>query len=166
MFFLLLLLFFTVPLVELAVIIEVSARIGLSWTLLSLAAVSVIGAALARRQGGAAYSRIRSDVRAGIMPGESLVDGALALSAALLLLAPGYVTDAVGLLLLTPPGRRAVRALVRRRLRAAVRRRITIFRAGDEWRDEPGETPPADADSGPRPEREPPEGLPPGDPPC
>jgi len=123
-----LLIFIIVPLLELMVIIGVSSRIGLGWTFLSLLLISVAGAALARREGYSAVARIREDVRDGAMPADSLIDGALVLAGALMLLTPGYITDAAGLLLLLPPVRRPVRALVRRRIRRAVKRRvITIY---------------------------------------
>ena len=130
MFMMLLAMFIIVPLAELFVIIEIGSRIGYLYTILILILVSFGGAALAKRQGYSAMARIQEDFRQGRMPGDSLIDGALILSAALLLLTPGYITDAVGLLLLLPPVRLLVRRYARRRLQAAIDRRTLRFSPG------------------------------------
>ncbi|MHB9053633.1 MAG: FxsA family protein [Thermoleophilia bacterium] len=130
MFMILLATFIIVPLAELAVIIEIGSRIGYLYTILILILISFGGAALAKRQGYNAMARIQEDFRQGRMPGDSLIDGALILSAALLLLTPGYITDTVGLLLLLPPVRLPVRKFVRRRLQLAIERRTVRFGPG------------------------------------
>lgn len=145
MFARLLILFITVPLLELLVIFEIGSRIGYFYTIVTLLVISMAGAALAKRQGYRAVAQIQEDVRAGIMPGDSLIDGVLILAAALLLLTPGYLTDAAGLLLLLPPARRLVRAYVKRRLRLAIStRRVRVWTGGPDgagWYG-PGERPP------------------------
>lgn len=127
MFIILLATFILVPLAELLVIIELGSRIGYLYTIVLLLLISLVGAALAKRQGYAAVARIQDDIQHGRMPGDSLIDGALILAGALLLLTPGYITDAVGLLLMLPPVRHPVRLYVRRRLRLAVGRRTVRF---------------------------------------
>jgi len=141
MFILLLALFIIFPLAELTVIFEIGSRIGYLYTILILVVISFAGAALAKRQGYAIVARIQADMRQGVMPGDSLIDGALILTGALLLLTPGFITDAVGLLLLLPPIRALVRTFVRRRLRLAVERRtVRVWTPGD--RGGPGPEPP------------------------
>jgi len=144
MFARLLVLFIIVPLLELLVIFEIGARIGYFYTIITLLVISAAGAALAKRQGYQAVARIQEDVGSGRMPGDSLIDGVLILAAALLLLTPGYITDAVGLSLLLPPVRRAVRGYVKRRIRLAVsRRQVHVWTGGPEGSDwyGPGQTP-------------------------
>jgi UPF0716 protein FxsA len=137
MFARLLILFIVVPLLELYVIVQVSARISLFYTIVLLIVISAAGAAMARRQGFLTVARIQEDVRVGRMPGDSLIDGVLILAAALLMLTPGFITDVVGLLLLLPPLRRPVRAYVKRRLKKAVaERRAGVWTSGG-----PGEPP-------------------------
>lgn len=127
----LLVIFIVIPILELMVIIEVSSHIGLLYTFLSLLLISVAGAALAKQQGYQAVARIREEMGAGRMPGDSLIDGALVLAGALMLLTPGYLTDAAGLLLLLPPARKVARAYVKRRIQRAVsRRQVRIFTTG------------------------------------
>ncbi len=116
---LLVLLFLVVPLVELYVIVQVGQRIGYPWTLGALLVVSVAGAALVKREGRGAWRRFRAALDAGRIPAEEVVDGALLLLGGALLLTPGFLTDAVGLLLVVPVSRRAVNHGLRRRVRAA-----------------------------------------------
>lgn len=144
MFMILLAMFILVPLAELIVIVEIGSQIGYFYTILILIVISVTGAALAKRQGYAVLTRIRKDIGQGRMPGDSLIDGALILAGALLLLTPGYITDAVGLLLLLPPVRKLVRSLTRRRIQRAVENRtVRIWTAGG---DDGPENPPAEPD--------------------
>ena len=94
-----------VPLVELFVIIQVGQWIGFLPTILLLVVISITGGILVKRQGLGAWRRAQAQLRAGEMPAAELVDGALILAAGALLLTPGFVTDAVGLVLLIPAAR-------------------------------------------------------------
>jgi UPF0716 protein FxsA len=108
-------LFIVVPLVELAVLIQVSSWLGVVDTLGLLILISVLGAWLVKRQGVSVVRRIQVELANGRVPGSAMVDAGLLLVAGVLLLVPGFVTDAIGLLLLLPPVRAAVRAWLRRR---------------------------------------------------
>jgi UPF0716 protein FxsA len=129
-FLTLLAIFIIVPLLELWVIFEVGSQIGYLPTFLALILISVTGAALAKQQGYRALVRIQEEVRNGSMPGDSLIDGALILAGALLLLTPGFLTDAVGLLVLLPFTRSPFRTWLKGRLRRAARRRTVLFWSG------------------------------------
>jgi UPF0716 protein FxsA len=113
-----------VPIVELAVILQVGQRLGVWETLALLLAISVAGAWLVRGQGLAILRRIGMETAMGRLPGRSVVDGALVLVAGILMLTPGFVTDAVGLVLLVPATRVPLREAMLRRWsrRFAVRR--------------------------------------------
>ena len=113
---LLALLFLVVPLVELAVIIQVGQWLGVADTIAVLVLVSVAGAWLAKREGLAVLRRIRQQLDQQRMPAAELLDGALILFAGVLLLTPGFLTDVLGLLVLLPPVRAALRRTVRRYL--------------------------------------------------
>ncbi len=115
MFGILALLFFAVPLAELAVIMWIGGHLGIVETIAILVGVSIAGAWMAKHQGLFALRAIQSKLQLGEMPGQELTDGLLVLVAAVLLLTPGFITDAVALLLLVPPVRAAVRFAVRRR---------------------------------------------------
>jgi UPF0716 protein FxsA len=107
--------FIVIPLLELWTLVQVARAIGAVPALLVLAAVSIAGAALVKRQGLAVLGRIRGELDGRRMPTEHLADGALLLGAGVLLTVPGFVTDAVGLVLLVPPVRRGVASVLRRR---------------------------------------------------
>ncbi len=116
--------FLVVPFVEIYVLIQVGQAIGAPATILLLVGLSVTGAWLVKREGMAVVRRAQEQVRRGQMPGVPLIDGVLIVLAGLLLVTPGFVTDAFGLLLLAPPVRVAVRAAARRYLQ----RRVTTVR--------------------------------------
>lgn len=102
LFFRLLILFTVVPLVELALLIELGKQIGLLNTITIVLATGFVGALLARREGFGILARIQRELSQGELPGDSLLDGALVLAGALLLLTPGLITDALGFTLLLP----------------------------------------------------------------
>lgn len=115
------LLFLVVPAVELFLLIEIGKAMGTLATLGLIVATGVIGATLARIQGLAVLSRLRTEVGAGRLPGDALTDGALILVAGALLVTPGVLTDAVGFLLLIPLTRAALKRHLKRRFEAAVK---------------------------------------------
>jgi UPF0716 protein FxsA len=116
----LLLLFLALPIAELYVIIQVADAIGLVPTLLLLILDGFAGAALARWQGRAAWARFNLAIAEGRVPAHETFDGAMIMLGGALLLAPGFITDAVGFLLLIPPTRALLRGLVTRMARRRV----------------------------------------------
>ena len=112
----LVLLFIVVPIAELAVIIQVGQQIGVLWTVAILIADSLLGAALMRSQGRAAWRRFNEATAAGRVPAREVLDGALVIFGGALLLTPGFITDIFGLILLIPPTRALVRGVLARRL--------------------------------------------------
>jgi len=136
MLFLLVLLFIVVPIAEIYVIIQVGQAIGVLWTILLLIADSIIGARLLSWQGRRVWQRFQEALAAGRMPHREVMDGVLIIVGGAFLLAPGFITDALGLVLLIPP----TRALVRRLLaRTIITRRFRVARVGT-W--PPGGPPP------------------------
>ncbi|MEM7287832.1 MAG: FxsA family protein [Actinomycetota bacterium] len=120
MFPLLVLLFIVVPIVELYVIVQVAGGIGVLETIGLLIVVSVVGAWLVRREGLGVLRKVQTQLAAGEMPTKQIVDGGLIMFAGALMLTPGFVTDAVGVLLLIPPTRIAVRTILMRRFRGRI----------------------------------------------
>ncbi len=109
-------LFIVVPLLELAVILEIGREIGVGPTIAVLIADSVLGSLLMRAQGRAAWRRFTQATRSGRPPAREVIDGALIIAGGALLLTPGFLTDILGLALLLPPTRAVVRRVVARRL--------------------------------------------------
>jgi len=102
------LLFLAIPLVEIWLLIKVGGIIGALPTVALVVLTAVIGAALARHQGLATLRRLQATVDRGETPAIELLEGVLLLAGALLLLTPGFFTDALGFACLIPPVRRAL----------------------------------------------------------
>jgi UPF0716 protein FxsA len=111
-----------VPLVEIAVAIQVAHHVGGLDTVLLLIGLSFGGVWLAKQAGFGVLARMRDQVALGVMPGKEMIDGVLVFVAGVLLLVPGFVTGVIGLVLLIPPVRVAVRGGITRRLRGRVSR--------------------------------------------
>src|SRR4051794_37129037 len=124
MFGLLLLVLLAIPVVELWLAIQVAHQIGAFNTLVLLIAVSIAGAWLLKQQGRAAWARLQEALGRGEVPTKEAADGAMILLGGALLLVPGFLTDAIGLVLLTPPARSGLRGLSRRLLTRWARRRV------------------------------------------
>lgn len=116
MFLRLLLLFTTVPLVELALLLWIGRHIGILPTVLLIFFTGALGATLARHQGLSTWQRLEAALAAGRLPGRELVEGFLILLAGAVLLTPGVLTDVAGFLLLVPPVRRWIVRQARARL--------------------------------------------------
>lgn len=112
---LLVLLFIVVPIAELALLIQVGQLIGVWWTVALLLADAVLGSLLLRSQSRAAWRRFNAALGAGRIPHREVVDGVLVIFGGVLLLTPGFISDAFGLLFLFPPTRALLRGLLVRR---------------------------------------------------
>ena len=91
-----------VPIIEIALFILIGGEIGLGWTLLLILVTAIVGTVLLRSQGLATMERIRTETRAGRVPGRELAHGLMLLVAGILLLTPGFFTDTLGFLLFVP----------------------------------------------------------------
>ena len=112
----LLLLFLVVPILELAVIVQVGQALGTVPTLALLVLMSVTGAWLMKREGIGVLRRAQRQVRDGRVPSREVADGFLIVLGGALMLTPGFVSDLVGMALLLPPVRAVVRPALLRRL--------------------------------------------------
>lgn len=108
--------FLLVPLIEIALFIQIGGAIGLWPTLAIVILTAILGTWLVRTQGLMAIGQLRNSFSDLRDPTEPLAHGAMILIAGALLLTPGFFTDAVGFLLLTPPVRMAVYRYVRARV--------------------------------------------------
>ncbi len=117
MLFRLFLLFTLIPVIELALLVEVGGRIGKAPTIAVVLGTGAAGAWLARSQGLRALQRLQEAVRTAQFPGEEIFDGILILAGGLLLLTPGFLTDILGFCALVPGSRYLLKALVKSRVR-------------------------------------------------
>jgi UPF0716 protein FxsA len=117
-----LLLFVAWVIAEVFVAIQVAHAIGALATVLLLVLSWPLGWWAWRAQGRAAWRRLGAAVSAGRSPGREVLDGALILLGGLLLIVPGFISDALGLLALLPP----TRALMRRGLARNLQSRLVV----------------------------------------
>ncbi|WP_194097649.1 FxsA family protein [Marivivens aquimaris] len=127
----LLLAFIAVPLIEIALFINVGGLIGLWPTLLIVLLTAILGANLVKREGAKELLRLRQSFNDLRDPSENLAGGAMILFSGALLLTPGFFTDAVGFALLIP----AVRTSVYKYLRGKVK--VQSFTYGQTMQREP-----------------------------
>ena len=138
----LILLFILVPIAEIYVIIQVGQAIGALPTVAILIVDSIVGAWLLRAQGRRAWAAFGEALRAGRMPHREILNGALVIVGGAFLLTPGFISDAVGLLLLLPPTRAAIARGVTRMLARRGPLRWTTVVTPPGGRPVPGNRPP------------------------
>lgn len=118
----LLALFLIVPVVELALLIQIGGWIGFWPTVGIIALTGLVGTYLARREGLAVWKRFNERLHAGGLPSRELLDGVIILVSGALLITPGVFSDIVGLIGLVPATRKLIRNYLNRRIRGAVER--------------------------------------------
>lgn len=122
------------PMLEVAVIISVGRQIGIGWTLLMLVFWSSLGAWLVTREGSRTWRLLKNSLATGHELSRQLTDAALVLVGGTLLLAPGFVTDAMGLFLVVP----FTRPITRRVLQRVVEKKLLGgLISGDPFGEEP-----------------------------
>jgi len=108
MFQLLFLIFVIVPIIEIAVLMQVGALIG-GWPTVGIVIITAwLGAANVRQQGLSTIQNLQLKMAQGEMPSEEIVAGLLLMVAGVFLVTPGFVTDALGLSLLIPIVRKSL----------------------------------------------------------
>ncbi len=125
--------FIGLPLLEIAVFIEVGSALGVWPTIAATVATAIAGSLLLRAQGLATLLRARAQMDQGQVPAREMFEGICLVLAGALLLVPGFVTDALGLLLFVPPFRELLRRFIGQRLAArGGQGRTRIFVDGQE----------------------------------
>jgi len=115
MFFKLFLAFTLIPVAEIYLIIKLGGHLGAFNTVAIILITGFAGATLARAQGLQTMLRVRQSLQQGLVPAEEMVDALLIFVAGIVLLTPGFITDAAGLLLLFPPARHHFKRFLRRK---------------------------------------------------
>jgi UPF0716 protein FxsA len=118
----LMLLFTVLPLVELALLVQLTRVTNLWVTLLMIAVPGILGAMIIKREGLATWRRAMEALAQGKFPADELLSGLVLLLGGALLLTPGVITDLVGLSTLIP----AVRRVYTRRLRGFFEKRFRL----------------------------------------
>ncbi|MCK5489997.1 MAG: FxsA family protein [Gemmatimonadetes bacterium] len=132
--FRLILLFTLLPLAELSLLLRIGGWLGTGPTVGLVIVTGIVGAWLARREGIRTWGRVQADLAAGRMPGEELLHALLVFIAGVVLVTPGVLTDAAGLLLLVRPAREAIARRIRKRLSGQVQFQTVGFGSGtSDW---------------------------------
>lgn len=113
-------LFFIIPLTEIALFVKIGGALGLGTTLLLCVLTAALGAILIRRQGLHTLLSARTAMDRGGMPFQEIFDGLCLAVAGALLMTPGFLTDAIGFSLLTPPIRHVLRTAVARHFKTGI----------------------------------------------
>ena len=108
--------FTIIPVSEIYILIAIGGQIGILPSIALVILTGIIGASLARSQGLKALGRIRDSFQQGAVPGEELLNALLIAIAGIVLLTPGFLTDAAGLFLLIPATRTLCREWLKRRI--------------------------------------------------
>lgn len=122
MLLILLALFILGPIAEIYVLLAAGSAFGVLPVVAACLGTALLGGWIIRLQGLAAISAARRDLDEGRPPVDSAVDGALLIVAAPFLMTPGFITDAIGFLLLVPPFRRFLARLALREIRRRIDR--------------------------------------------
>jgi UPF0716 protein FxsA len=125
------------PLIELYVIVQVGQAIGAWNTIALLVLIALVGVWLTKHEGFFVLQRMRQQLDAGRVPTDELIDGTLILVGGVLLILPGFISDAFGLVVLFPPTRALIRNVLKRRFRIVTVRRYN----GRPYDDGPGGPP-------------------------
>lgn len=112
------------PLADLVLLVRIGAEIGFLPTLALLIGTAILGTTLSRRQGLGTLAKINHELRSGRTPTTELAEGLLILVAGAALIWPGYISDAIGLLLLVPP----IRSILVRGVAHYFRSRVSMTR--------------------------------------
>ncbi len=104
--------FLLIPIGEIYLLIQIGDVIGAPWTIAGVLATALIGAWLVKLQGLLTLHEAVNAIRAGELPALQLIEGLFLLVAGALLITPGFITDAIGFLCLTPSLRRSLAAKI------------------------------------------------------
>lgn len=104
------------PIAEIAGFVVIGGRIGVLATLAWVILAAALGLGILRLQGMATAFQLRAALSRNEVPGRALFDGACIALAGLLLILPGFVSDALAVPLLVPPLRGALFGLIARQV--------------------------------------------------
>ncbi|PIU25193.1 MAG: membrane protein FxsA [Candidatus Infernicultor aquiphilus] len=121
-------LFIAIPVVELYILIEVGKKIGSLTTIGIIILTGILGTYLIKSQGFMILRKIQNDLNEGIMPGDSLIQGAIILLGGVLLLTPGFITDITGFIFLIPAGRKIVKKYLLKWLKGKIKKDNFYFK--------------------------------------
>ena len=138
-----LLVFLAVPVVEIALFVQIGSKFGVLGTLAEVFVTAALALVLMRLEPHRNAQDIRAALERDASPASPMAHSAIRLFAAVLLLMPGFFTDTVGILLLVPPIRTVILSQLFKKLKATHARNNTVIIEGDyEYHPDPDAPPP------------------------
>ena len=134
MFFKLLILFVTVPIIEIWILIDIGRGIGTLSTIILIIFTGIVGAYLTKRQGLMTIYKIKENLKMGIMPSEELIDGFLIVLAGGFLITPGILTDSAGFLLLYPKSRNFIKRYLKNKFNNWIQSKNIYIEINDDFK--------------------------------
>ena len=122
MLFKLILAFTLLPIAEIYLLIKLGGFIGALNTILIVILTAIVGGYLAKTEGTRTFTQIRLNLHQGKIPTEDLLDALLIFVAGAVFLAPGFITDTMGILLLVPTTRKYIKHLLRKKFEEKIQR--------------------------------------------
>ena len=136
-------------LLDFVLLFSIGSQIGLLSTLILVLGTGFIGLHLIRKEGVSTFARARQRMQMGEIPSQELLTGAALIFGGALLLAPGFLSDALGIACLIPNARQLLmKALTWVGLKGAATKQHTYQRGASGW-DASGEKPSSNAQEGP-----------------
>ncbi|MFQ6372673.1 FxsA family protein [Shewanella sp. YIC-542] len=120
LFFLLLVLLIVLPMVELSILMQVGDVLGSFNTIALVILTAVVGVSLVKSQGLSTLMVVQRKLSHGEAPGPEIVEGMLLALAGILLVIPGFATDFIGLIFLTPVSRQLIAKFLFKRMQLRV----------------------------------------------
>ena len=105
MFFIIIAIFVLIPIIEISLFIEIGSIIGSFYTVMLIFLTAIVGVFFVRQQGISTFQKLASQLRNLEAPVQTMFEGLVILIAGILLITPGFFTDALGFLGLIPISR-------------------------------------------------------------
>ena len=124
------LIFFSIPIVEMYLLIEVAERIDALPTILLVMLTAVVGVSLIRQQGLSTLTKGIGRLNQAEIPAAEIIEGILLAMAGAFLITPGFLTDFIGFTITIPVTRRIIALMLLKRLSARAEFRTNNFDMG------------------------------------
>lgn len=125
-FFLLALLI--IPAIEIGIFIWIGNIIGPLWVVALIVLTGLLGVVLAKRLGIKTWLQAKEMTQRGQVPSAQIFDGLCIFIGAILLIAPGFITDLIGLLLIIPFTRKPFKIIIQNIIKYMIGKRMITFR--------------------------------------
>lgn len=124
----LLFIFIVISALEIGVFIMAGKLIGPWWVVVLIIITGILGVAIAKRQGFETWKKAQRSIANGRVPAAEIIDGICIFAGSVMLFAPGFITDIIGLLLIIPPTRYPFKIIIFNLIRRLMNKSTIVFR--------------------------------------